>query len=77
MITDAEYKRDVIRRLQEYRKKHGLGCLAAVARETRTRGRINDTVLRMLLFGDTSVRRIEDWRKIGKALDRLEAEDAA
>lgn len=76
-MTDAEYKRDVIRRLQEYRKKHGLGCLAAVAKEMRTRGRINDTTLRMLLTGDTALRKMEDWRKIGNALDRLEDKDAA
>lgn len=70
--SEAEEKRAILQRLKEYRSAHGRGCLDAVAKATRSRGRINDNTLRMLLTGDTQLP-IADWRKIGRALDRLEA----
>lgn len=72
--SEGEEKRAILRRLQDYRAAHGRGCLAEVAKATRTRGRISDSTLRMLLTGDT-VLPIEDWRKIGRALERLERQE--
>lgn len=69
-------KRAILQRLTDYRKAGPLGCLDKVAKATRTRGRISDNTLRMLLTGDT-VLPIEDWRRIGRALDALEAREAA
>lgn len=63
--AEGAEKRAILRRLTDYRAAHGRGCLDGVAKATRTRGRINDNTLRMLLTGD--------WRRIGRALDRLEA----
>lgn len=70
----AAEKRAILQRLQVYRNVNGRGCLAAVAKASRTRGKINDNTLRMILTGDTQFP-IEDWRKIGRALDRLEAKE--
>lgn len=70
--SEREEKQAIVQRLIDYRTKHGLGCLAGVAKATRTKGRINDTTLRMILTGDGPVLLIDTWRKIGRALDRLE-----
>jgi len=74
--SEGEEKRAIFRRLQDYRAAHGRGCLAEVAKATRTRGRLSDSTLRMLLTGDT-VLPIEDWRRIGRALERLEKQEAS
>lgn len=74
--TDAvgEEKRAILQRLKDYRKKRGPGCLEKVVKTCRSRTTINDAVLRDVLIG-SAVLRIEDWRKIGKALDKLEGAD--
>lgn len=71
----AEEKRDILRRLTEYRKAHGLGCLKEVASKTRSKGKITDNTLRMLLTGDQTFLPIEDWRRIGHALELLEKKE--
>lgn len=74
--TDAvgEEKRAILQRLKDYRQKHGSGCLEKVVKVCRSRTTINDAVLRDVLIG-SAVLRIEDWRKIGRALDKLEGAD--
>lgn len=69
--SEAEEKQAVTQRLKDYREKHGLGCLENVSRATRTRGRISSSVLRDVINGRASLP-IEDWRKIGQALERCE-----
>lgn len=70
--AEGAEKRAILRRLTDYRAAHGLGSLDTIAKATRTRGRINDNTLRMLLTGDAQLP-VADWRRIGRALDRLEA----
>ena len=69
-------KRAVRDRLQRYRDANGLGCLEAVAKKTRSKGRINASTLRDLLVGAATLP-VTDWRKIDAALTALgwEAED--
>lgn len=74
-MSEGEEKRLVLQRLKAYRETHGLGCLKAVAGKTRSKGRINDNALRMILTGDATPMPIEDWRLIGRALDRLEQQE--
>ena len=66
----GEVKRRIRDRLQRYRDANGLGCLEAVAKRTRTRGRINDGTLRSLLIGSSTLT-ITDWRRIDAALTSL------
>lgn len=66
----GEEKRRIRDRLQRYRDANGLGCLEAVAKRTRTRGRINDGTLRSLLIGSSTLT-ITDWRRIDAALTSL------
>lgn len=61
-------KAEILDRLRHYRKEHGLGCLAAVAQ--RAGEGITDDTLRGLLSGDLALG-IKDWRRIGRALDKL------
>lgn len=70
--SEREEKQEIMRRLRAYREKHGLGCFSVVAKATKTKGRINDNTLRMIMMGDGKPLLIDTWRKIGKALDRLE-----
>lgn len=70
--SERDEKQAIMQRLRSYREKHGLGCLTDVARATKTKGRINDNTLRMAMVGDGKPLLIDTWRKIGKALDRLE-----
>lgn len=74
MPDEATEKRAILQRLKDYRTSQGPGCLQAVARATRTRGRISATKLLDMILGDCPPMRIEDWRKIGRALDKLEEE---
>ena len=63
-------KAAILDRLRQYRKDHGLGCLAIVAEKA---GRdITDDVLRGVLQGEVTLD-IKGWRQIGKALDKLAA----
>lgn len=62
-------KREIVERLRAWREAHGMGCLQAVAE--RTRGAVTDDMLRDLL-GDGLKLSIADYRRIGRALDKLE-----
>ena len=76
--AEAAEKQQILRRLKEYRKAHGLGCLSELAgafRRVRGRALITETTLQLLLTGDM-VLEIEDWRRIGQALDKLSPEVA-
>lgn len=72
-LSERDEKQKILERLRQYRGKNGLGCLSAVARKACRKG-ITDNILRMLLQGDATVT-IQDWRAIGKALDKLEEEE--
>lgn len=71
-VTDRSRteKLDILERLKRYRKEHGLGCLADVAKKAG-RG-ITDDTLRSALQGNITLD-IREWRQISKALDRLAA----
>ena len=64
----AGEKAEILDRLRHFRKEHGLGCLVAVAQ--RAGEGITDDTLRDLLSGDLALG-IRDWRRIGRALDKL------
>lgn len=70
--AEAEDKRAILGRLQRYRKVHGLGCLDAVAKKGGAS--VTPELLRDVLNGNV-VMGIEAWRRIGKALDKLEEEE--
>lgn len=72
-LSERDEKQKILERLRQYREKNGLGCLTAVARKACRKG-ITDNILRMLLRGDATVT-LQDWRAIGKALDKLEEEE--
>lgn len=67
---EGEEKRSILQNLQAYRAAHGRGCLEAVARAARSPKTISAMVLRDVLLG-RAVLDIKDWRRIGRALDRL------
>lgn len=68
---DAEEKRAILARLKGYREKNGLGCFKRLAR-----GRLTEEMIRGALTGATPLT-IQQWRSIGRALDRVEqGEDA-
>lgn len=76
--AEAAEKRQILMQLKEYREDHGLGCLKDLAgRIRRVRGRapITEATLQQLLTGDV-VLEIEDWRRIGRVLDKLAPEVA-
>lgn len=62
-------KRLIMERLTAYREKHGLGCLAEVAKKYG-KG-ITDDILRRLLSGNATAT-LAEWRRIGEALNKLE-----
>ena len=66
---NAQEKQAILVRLRVYRKARGLGCLEEVAREAGTG--FTEDLLRGLLTGDSSIS-IPQWRKLNKALDKLE-----
>lgn len=70
----AEEKRAIAQRLKNYRTLNGLGCFAAVVKASRSRGKITEDILRAVVSDRPPQMDITDWRKIGKALDRLEQE---
>lgn len=72
-LNERAEKQKILERLTKYRDKNGLGCLSAVAKKACRKG-ISDNILRMLISGDATVT-IQDWRAIGKALDKLEEEN--
>ena len=65
----AEEKRMILVRLKAWREAHGPGCLDAVAKKVG-RG-ITPEMLRDLCLGAVKLS-IEDWRRVNKALDKLE-----
>ena len=65
----GDEKRKILERLKAYRESNGLGCLAAVAK--RAGPTVSDGLLRDMLIGAASPP-MDDWRRIGKALDKLE-----
>lgn len=70
--TGAE-KRAILQRLQAYRDSNGLGSLSAVSARTAHSKleRLSVENLRGVLTGDRNLP-VEDWRKIARALNRLE-----
>lgn len=62
-------KRKILARLKAYRESNGLGCLAVVAKLAGPT--VSDGLLRDMLIGAASPP-INDWRRIGKALEKLE-----
>ncbi len=68
--ADKETKTEILNRLKKYRNDHGLGCLEAVAKATRSKT-LTAMILRDVLLG-TAVLEKSDWIKIGRALDKLE-----
>lgn len=75
--TGAE-KRVILQRLQAYRDSNGLGSLSAVSARTAHSKleRLSVEDLRGVLTGDRNLP-VEDWRKIARALDRLEGKRAS
>lgn len=79
-LTDSaagDEKRAIKERLRAYRAAHGLGCLEQVASKIRHwRGHpdLDAAALRGLLTGDTVLSLVE-WRRVGRALAALEAEE--
>lgn len=68
----AEEKRRILARLKAWREAHGPGYLDSVAKKVG-RG-ITPEMLRDLCLGAVKLP-IEDWRRINKALDKLEEEE--
>lgn len=66
--SEGAEKRDILARLQRYRKEYGAGCLTEVAGKCG-KG-ITAETLRDMLIGNV-VLTISDWRKVGRALDKL------
>ena len=70
----GEEKRLILHRLKEYRAAHVLGSLGGLVRyvrNTQDRPPITAETLQRLLTGD-AVLEIADWRRIGRALDKVE-----
>jgi len=74
--SEGDEKREILRRLTEYRKVHGLGSLEAVSVKTahNKSQRIPADKLRSLLVDGASPGPMEEWQKISRALDKLEQE---
>lgn len=68
----AEEKRAILSRLKAWREAHGPGCLDAVAKKAGHG--ITPEMLRDMCLGAVKLQ-IEDWRRINKALDKLEEEE--
>ena len=68
----GEEKRAILARLKAWREVHGPGCLDAVAKKAGHG--ITPEMLRDLCLGAVKLL-IDDWRRINKALDKLEEEE--
>jgi len=64
----SEEKREIIRRLREYRKTGGLGSLVKLAEAIRPKGRITDDLLREMCQDRVGEMPISQWRRIARAL---------
>lgn len=71
---DAAEKREILKRLSDYRKRNGLGCLEEISKKSaHFRGdRLSTERLRMIITGDAPKMDMAEWKKIAKALDALE-----
>ena len=67
--AQSKEKKKILARLQEYRQANGLGCFKALAQKT---GKLSAETLLSVVTGN-QVLPIEDWRKIGRALDKMGA----
>lgn len=65
---NAAEKREILERLQRYRREHGLGCFAALA--VACGQGVTETTLRNLYSGD-EVQPIQVWRQVGAGLEKL------
>lgn len=65
--NEAE-KREILARLQRYRRERGLGCFAALA--VACGQGVTETTLRNLYSGD-EVQPIQVWRQVGAGLEKL------
>ena len=61
----ATEKREVFERLSDYRRNHGLGSLAVVAKATN--GVVTEDEIRAMLAGDKYP--LAKWKVVGTALD--------
>lgn len=68
----AEEKRAILSRLKAWREAHGPGCLDAVAKKAGHG--ITPEMLRDLCLGAVKLL-MDDWRRINKAMDKLEEEE--
>lgn len=71
---NREEKLAILEQMRAYRRAHGLGCWTAVAKAAGKS--VTDELLRDMLLGRASPP-IADWRRIKKALDKLEAVEHA
>ena len=67
--AQSQEKKAILARLQEYRQANGLGCFKVLAQKT---GKLSAETLLSVVTGN-QVLPIEDWRKIGRALDKMRA----
>lgn len=65
---NAAEKREILERLRRYRREHGPGCFAALARACGQG--VTETTLRNLYSGD-EVQPIQVWRQVGAGLAKL------
>lgn len=65
---NAAEKREILERLQRFRRERGLGCFAALAKVCG-KG-VTETTLRNLYSGD-EVQPIQMWRQVGAGLEKL------
>lgn len=65
----GEEKQKIYERLVLYRQQNGLGCWAKLAENVRG-GVVTEGMLRSMHLGELSPS-INDWRAVGKALDKL------
>jgi len=73
--SEGAEKRAILQRLKDYRATNGLGSLEKVSAKTahNKNQRISSNDLRSIL-ADGIPMHIEEWRKIARALDKLEQE---
>lgn len=67
---NEEEKLAILERLRSYRKIHGLGCWNEVAKEAGAN--ITPELIRGIVLGEESPP-IADWRRIDRAIQRLDA----
>ena len=68
-LTNREEKQIILDKLLDYRHRNGPGCFGDVARKTGVKS-ITADVVRLTSLGETTLT-INEWRAIGRALDKL------